>query len=85
MIYRDSLLQRFLCVLLSLQDNSLLCEVEPARLFSNVYDIVRLHRTLWVQVMCPALEKARRTRSLIDPTDLEQGFCEVSNERGEHG
>lgn len=70
---------RFLCVLLSLQDNNFLCEVEPARLFSNIYDIVRLHRTLWVQVMFPALEKARRTRSLIDPTDLEQGFCEFAS------
>ncbi|KAK7132674.1 hypothetical protein R3I93_019036 [Phoxinus phoxinus] len=64
----------FLCGLLNLQDNSLLCEVEPARLFSNVHDIVHLHSTLWVQVMFPALEKARNTRSLIDPTDLQQGF-----------
>ncbi|XP_056588950.1 pleckstrin homology domain-containing family G member 5 isoform X4 [Triplophysa dalaica] len=70
---------RFQCVLLSLQDNNLLCEVEPARLFSNIYDIVLLHSALWVQVMFPALEKARRTQSLIDPTDLEQGFCEFSS------
>ncbi|KAA0706655.1 Pleckstrin -like proteiny domain-containing family G member 5 [Triplophysa tibetana] len=40
---------RFQCVLLSLQDNNLLCEVEPARLFSNIYDIVLLHSALWVQ------------------------------------
>ncbi|XP_067301753.1 pleckstrin homology domain-containing family G member 5 isoform X2 [Pseudorasbora parva] len=64
----------FLCGLLNLQDNSLLTEVEPVRLFSNLYDIVHLHSTLWVQVMFPALEKARNTRSLIDPTDLQQGF-----------
>uniref|UniRef100_A0A8C2D7X6 Pleckstrin homology domain containing, family G (with RhoGef domain) member 5b n=1 Tax=Cyprinus carpio TaxID=7962 RepID=A0A8C2D7X6_CYPCA len=64
----------FLCGLLNLQDNSLLLEVEPARLFSNIHDIVRLHSTLWVQVMFPVLEKARSTRSLIDPADLEQGF-----------
>ncbi|XP_052450494.1 pleckstrin homology domain-containing family G member 5 isoform X4 [Carassius gibelio] len=64
----------FLCGLLNLQDNSLLLEVEPARLFSNIHDIVRLHSTLWVQAMFPVLEKARRTRSLIDPADLEQGF-----------
>ncbi|XP_016310179.1 pleckstrin homology domain-containing family G member 5-like isoform X3 [Sinocyclocheilus anshuiensis] len=64
----------FLCGLLNLQDNSLLLEVELARLFSNIHDIVHLHSTLWVQVMFPVLEKARSTRSLIDPADLEQGF-----------
>lgn len=64
----------FLCVLLNLQHNSFLGEVEPARLFSNIQDIVRLHCTLWVQVMFPALEKARGSRSLIDPTDLQEGF-----------
>lgn len=64
----------FLCGLLNLQDNSLLGEVEPTRLFSNIQDIVRLHCTLWVQVMFPALEKARGSRSLIEPTDLQEGF-----------
>lgn len=64
----------FLCGLLNLQDNSLLGEVEPVRLFSNIHEIVHLHSTLWVQVMFPALEKARNTRSLLDPTDLQQGF-----------
>uniref|UniRef100_A0A673GFZ9 Pleckstrin homology domain-containing family G member 5-like n=1 Tax=Sinocyclocheilus rhinocerous TaxID=307959 RepID=A0A673GFZ9_9TELE len=64
----------FLCGLLNLQDNSLLVEVEPPRLFSNIHDIVRLHSTLWVQVMLPVLEKARSTQSLIDPADLQQGF-----------
>uniref|UniRef100_A0A8C1D9E4 Pleckstrin homology domain containing, family G (with RhoGef domain) member 5b n=1 Tax=Cyprinus carpio carpio TaxID=630221 RepID=A0A8C1D9E4_CYPCA len=64
----------FLCGLLNLQDNSLLVEVEPPRLFSNIHEIVRLHSTLWVQVMLPVLEKARSTKSLIDPADLEQGF-----------
>ncbi|TRY93106.1 hypothetical protein DNTS_020804 [Danionella cerebrum] len=64
----------FLCGLLNLQDNSLLGEVDPARLFSNIQDIVRLHCSLWVQVMFPVLEKARSTRSLIDPMNLQQGF-----------
>uniref|UniRef100_A0A671QYK3 Pleckstrin homology domain-containing family G member 5-like n=1 Tax=Sinocyclocheilus anshuiensis TaxID=1608454 RepID=A0A671QYK3_9TELE len=68
----------FLCGLLNLQDNSLLVEVEPPRLFSNIHDIVRLHSTLWVQVMLPVLEKARSTQSLIDPADLQQGFSTVS-------
>lgn len=70
--------QLFMCGLLNLQDNSLLGEVEPMRLFGNIHDIVHLHSTLWVQVMFPALEKARNTRSLIDPTDLQQGFSTVS-------
>uniref|UniRef100_A0A6Q2X070 Pleckstrin homology domain containing, family G (with RhoGef domain) member 5b n=1 Tax=Esox lucius TaxID=8010 RepID=A0A6Q2X070_ESOLU len=64
----------FLCGLLNLQESGLLTEVEPARLFSNIQDIVRLHTSLWNQVMLPALEIARQARTLLNPIDLEQGF-----------
>ncbi|XP_062397029.1 pleckstrin homology domain-containing family G member 5 isoform X2 [Sardina pilchardus] len=64
----------FLCGLLNLQDSGLLGEVEPARLFSNVQDLVRVHTALWVQVMQPALDKARRRRTPLNPTDLQPGF-----------
>ncbi|KAL4623754.1 pleckstrin homology domain-containing family G member 5 isoform X3 [Arapaima gigas] len=64
----------FLCCLLNLQDSGFLLDVEPTRLFSNVQDIVRLHTALWAQVMLPALESARRDRTLLDPTQLEEGF-----------
>ncbi|KAF5902069.1 pleckstrin homology domain-containing family G member 5 isoform X1, partial [Clarias magur] len=64
----------FLSGLLNLQDFGLLSEVEPAKLFSNIPDLVRVHTALWSQVMLPALQKARQDRSLLDPTDLHQGF-----------
>ncbi|XP_072552945.1 pleckstrin homology domain-containing family G member 5 isoform X2 [Salminus brasiliensis] len=64
----------FLCGLLNLQDCGLLVEVEPAKLFSNIQDLVRVHTALWNQVMLPALERARRDRSLLDPTDMHLGF-----------
>ncbi|XP_076022809.1 pleckstrin homology domain-containing family G member 5 isoform X3 [Genypterus blacodes] len=64
----------FLCGLLNLQESGLLTEVEPTKVFSNIQDIVRLHTALWNQVMLPALEKARETRALLDPTELHQGF-----------
>ncbi|XP_076597296.1 pleckstrin homology domain-containing family G member 5 isoform X2 [Chaetodon auriga] len=64
----------FLCGLLNLQESGLLTEVEPAKLFSNIQEIVRLHTSLWNQVMLPVLEKARQARALLDPTDLQQGF-----------
>ncbi|XP_040008705.1 pleckstrin homology domain-containing family G member 5 isoform X2 [Xiphias gladius] len=64
----------FLCGLLNLQESGLLTEVEPAKLFSNIQEIVRLHTSLWNQVMLPVLEKARRARALLDPTDLHLGF-----------
>ncbi|KAI7794934.1 pleckstrin homology domain-containing family G member 5 isoform X2 [Triplophysa rosa] len=64
----------FLCGLLNLQESGLLSEVEPARLFSNIQDIVQLHTSLWAEVMLPALEKARQKRTLLDPIDLHQGF-----------
>ncbi|TSL61280.1 Pleckstrin homology domain-containing family G member 5 [Bagarius yarrelli] len=64
----------FLCGLLNLQDCGLLNEVEPAKLFSNIPELVRVHTALWSQVMAPALQKARQGRSPLDPTDLFQGF-----------
>ncbi|XP_051967721.1 pleckstrin homology domain-containing family G member 5 isoform X3 [Xyrauchen texanus] len=64
----------FLCGLLNLQESGLLSEVEPVRLFSNIQDIVQLHTSLWAEIMLPALEKARQKRTLLDPSDLHQGF-----------
>ncbi|XP_046940669.1 pleckstrin homology domain-containing family G member 5 isoform X1 [Lynx rufus] len=64
----------FLCCLLNLQESGLLCEVESERLFSNIPEIVRLHRGLWGSVMVPVLEKARRTRALLQPGDFLRGF-----------
>ncbi|XP_075406633.1 pleckstrin homology domain-containing family G member 5 isoform X4 [Tenrec ecaudatus] len=64
----------FLCCLLNLQESGLLCEVEAERLFSNIPEIARLHRGLWGSVMAPVLEKARRTRALLQPGDFLKGF-----------
>lgn len=71
--------QLFHCGLLNLQESGLLGEVEPARLFSNIQDIVQLHTSLWAEVMLPALEKARQKRTLLDPIDLHHGFSTVSD------
>ncbi|MEE6483630.1 hypothetical protein FKM82_013620 [Ascaphus truei] len=64
----------FLCSLLNLQESGLLCEVEPEKLFSNVQEIILLHRALWCNVMVPVLEKARKTKSLLNPVDFQKGF-----------
>ncbi|XP_038602894.1 pleckstrin homology domain-containing family G member 5 isoform X2 [Tachyglossus aculeatus] len=64
----------FLCCLLNLQESGLLCEVEAERLFSNIQEIIQLHRSLWGSVMAPVLEKARRTRTLLQPGDFLKGF-----------
>ncbi|KAJ8400276.1 hypothetical protein AAFF_G00399700 [Aldrovandia affinis] len=69
----------FLCGLLNLQESGLLTEVEPARLFSNIQDIVRLHTALWAQVMLPVLEQARENRTLLNPTNLHHGFKTISS------
>ncbi|XP_029578581.1 pleckstrin homology domain-containing family G member 5 isoform X4 [Salmo trutta] len=69
----------FLCGLLNLQESGLLTEVEPARLFTNIQDIVRLHTALWNQVMLPALEIARQARTLLNPTDLHHGFRTIGS------
>ena len=49
-------------------------QVEAERLFSNIPEIVRLHRGLWGSVMVPVLEKARRTRAPLQPGDFLRGF-----------
>ncbi|KAG9481993.1 hypothetical protein GDO78_010947 [Eleutherodactylus coqui] len=64
----------FLCCLLNLQESGLLCEVEPEKLFSNVQEIIQLHRILWGNVMVPVLEKTRKTKSLLNPMDFQKGF-----------
>ncbi|XP_063799479.1 pleckstrin homology domain-containing family G member 5 isoform X3 [Pseudophryne corroboree] len=64
----------FLCCLLNLQESGLLCEVEPEKLFSNVQEIIQLHRTLWASIMVPVLEKTRKSRSLLNPMDFQKGF-----------
>ncbi|XP_042333842.1 pleckstrin homology domain-containing family G member 5 isoform X4 [Sceloporus undulatus] len=64
----------FLCCLLNLQESGLLCEVESERLFSNIQEIIQLHRVLWRSVMAPILDKIRATRTLLDPTDFFKGF-----------
>ncbi|XP_035376453.1 pleckstrin homology domain-containing family G member 5 isoform X6 [Electrophorus electricus] len=65
----------FLSGLLNLQESGFLSEVEPARLFGNIQEIVLLHTSLWADVLLPALERARHRRALLDPVDLHQGFC----------
>ncbi|KAM4704086.1 pleckstrin homology domain-containing family G member 5 [Rhinophrynus dorsalis] len=64
----------FLCCLLNLQESGILSEVEPDKLFSNVQEIIQLHKTLWGNVMVPVLEKARKTKSLLNPMDFQKGF-----------
>ncbi|XP_054857523.1 pleckstrin homology domain-containing family G member 5 isoform X1 [Eublepharis macularius] len=64
----------FLCCLLNLQESGLLCEVDAERLFSNIQEIIQLHRALWRSVMGPILEKARASRALLDPSDFSKGF-----------
>lgn len=64
----------FQCGLLNLQESGLLTDVDPTKLFSNIQEIVRLHISLWNQVMLPVLKKAREARALLDPTHLHDGF-----------
>ncbi|KAG8434228.1 hypothetical protein GDO86_012559 [Hymenochirus boettgeri] len=64
----------FLCCLLNLQESGILCEVEPDKLFSNIQEIIQLHRALWATVMVPVLEKARMTKKLLNPMDFQKGF-----------
>lgn len=55
-------------------------QVDAERLFSNIGEIIRLHRELWRGVMAPVLAKARRTGALLDPVDFLDGFKMVSGD-----
>lgn len=61
-------------------DPRLCAQVEADRLFGNIPEIARLHRGLWSSVMVPVLEKARRTRALLQPGDFLKGFKMVRAE-----
>uniref|UniRef100_UPI00398E85F0 pleckstrin homology domain-containing family G member 5-like isoform X3 n=1 Tax=Pristiophorus japonicus TaxID=55135 RepID=UPI00398E85F0 len=64
----------FLCCLVNLQESGLLVEVDPKKLFCNVQEIIRLHQTLWRDVMAPVLQTARQRKTLLNPTDFHKGF-----------
>lgn len=51
-----------------------LLQVEAESLFSNIQEIIQLHRVLWRSVMAPILDKARASRALLDPIDFFKGF-----------
>lgn len=55
-------------------------QVDAERLFGNIREIIQLHRSLWSSVMAPVLDKARRTKALLDPVDFLKGFKTVSGE-----
>lgn len=59
--------------------------MDAERLFSNIPEIARLHRSLWGSVMVPVLEKARRTRALLQPGDFLKGFKMVRPGRAQAG
>ncbi|MCJ8744376.1 hypothetical protein PDJAM_G00117890 [Pangasius djambal] len=64
----------FLCGLLNLQESGLLCDIDPARLFGNIQEIVHLHTLFWVEVLLPTLERSRHSHTMLNPLDLHQGF-----------
>ncbi|XP_078061197.1 uncharacterized protein LOC144487027, partial [Mustelus asterias] len=48
--------------------------VEPRRIFSNVQEIIRLHRRVWEEVLSPVLEESRLSGNPLDPVRLCQGL-----------
>ncbi|XP_072101046.1 pleckstrin homology domain-containing family G member 5-like isoform X4 [Mobula birostris] len=64
----------FLCCLMNLQESGLLTEVDPKKLFCNIQEIIQLHQVLWRDVMAPVLQKARESKTLLNPTHFHKGF-----------
>ncbi|XP_038629216.1 pleckstrin homology domain-containing family G member 5-like [Scyliorhinus canicula] len=64
----------FISGLLNLQSIGILQEVDPRQIFSNIQEIIRLHRQVWQEVMWPVLNKARISGNPLDPILLCQGL-----------
>ncbi|XP_043935500.1 pleckstrin homology domain-containing family G member 5-like [Protopterus annectens] len=68
----------FICGLVNLQQHGILNEVDPQTLFSNIPEIIRVHRKLWREVMTPALQEVRTTRKPFHPLSFVDGFKKFS-------
>ena len=70
-------LQLFYCCLLDLQNDGLLCEIKTEELFSNVIEVCQVSQAFWVDHVSHVLQHSRRTRCLLDPSLLTEGFMRV--------
>ncbi|XP_068251164.1 LOW QUALITY PROTEIN: uncharacterized protein [Palaemon carinicauda] len=64
----------FLSCLCNLQNESLLCEIDTDKLFSNIQEIYNANLTFWREHICRMLEVARSTRQPLDASLLADGF-----------
>ncbi|XP_072334726.1 pleckstrin homology domain-containing family G member 6-like isoform X2 [Scyliorhinus torazame] len=64
----------FISGLLNLQSIGILQEVDPRQIFSNIQEIIRLHRQVWQEVMWPVLNQAKVSGNPLDPVLLCQGL-----------
>lgn len=64
----------FLSCLCNLQNESLLCEIDTDKLFSNIQEIYNANLTFWREHICRMLEVARSSRQPLDPSLLSDGF-----------
>ncbi|XP_042886663.1 uncharacterized protein LOC122262639 isoform X2 [Penaeus japonicus] len=64
----------FLACLCNLQNESLLCEIDTDKLFSNIQEIYAANLTFWREHVVRMLEEARSSRQPLDPTLLAEAF-----------
>ncbi|XP_069998085.1 uncharacterized protein [Penaeus vannamei] len=64
----------FLACLCNLQNESLLCEIDTDKLFSNIQEIYAANLTFWREHVVRMLEEARSNRQPLDPTLLAEAF-----------
>ncbi|XP_035698185.1 pleckstrin homology domain-containing family G member 5-like [Branchiostoma floridae] len=66
----------FMCCLINLQNEALLCEIDTEKLFSNIQEVEQCNSAFWQDHMCHVVTKARQRREPLKPSDMEEGFLE---------
>ncbi|CAG7628903.1 unnamed protein product [Allacma fusca] len=64
----------FLACLYNLQSANILNEIDRDQLFSNIPDICKANKTLWLDCILPMVQKARESKQPFQPQELRNGF-----------
>lgn len=71
-------IQLFLACLYNLQAANILNDIDRDRIFSNICDVYKSNKVLWLDCMLPMVQKARDSKQPFQPSELHSGFTHVS-------
>ncbi|ODM90880.1 Pleckstrin y domain-containing family G member 5 [Orchesella cincta] len=75
-IEEDWRLILFLACLYNLQAANILNDIDRDRIFSNICDVYKSNKVLWLDCMLPMVQKARDSKQPFQPSELHSGFTQ---------